>query len=184
MRIGLDIDGVMFDFAASLERYLVRIGKHRELNISQPTRWEFYLDWGIEEWEFIDLCNDGVDEGYVFSGGVMDMAPSAVNFMRNMGNTIHIVTDRFFGRYPEQSHKATEYWLNQHEIEYDSLTFSGDKTVIRTDVFIEDKLSNYDALVKNGTDCYLVDRPWNQDLGDNRKRVKSIQEFASIVGGM
>jgi hypothetical protein len=186
LKVGIDLDGVCFDFAASLRRYLVASKKDADLTIQpgEPSRWEFYLDWGLEEWEFIDVCNDGVDAGYIFSGGYIDMAPSAINFIRSLGHSIHIVTDRQFGQYPETSHKATKNWLWEHDIEYDTLTFSADKTCVKTDMFIDDKLSNYDALVAAGVDCYLVDRPWNQDPGDDRKRLKSIQEYATIIGNM
>lgn len=182
MRIGIDLDGVCFDFGGSLSRFL-KARYPGQYNISDPTRWEFYLDWGMTEEEFIQRCHEGVDAGYVFGGDVMDMAPGAINFIRSLGHTIHIVTDRKFGRQPQASEWATQQWLYSHGIEYDTLTFSGDKTCVPTDMFIEDKLSNYDALKAAGVDVYLADRPWNA-AEDNRKRIKGIQHFATMIGNL
>ena len=186
MRIGIDLDGVCFDFADSLRRYLYATQQNGNLTISEgePNQWDFYHDWGLSVEEFVQMCHDGADAGYVFRGDCRDMAPSAINFIKSLGHTIHIITDRQFGTYPAVSHRNTREWLEQHDIKYDTLTFSADKTAVKTDMFIEDKLENYDALVSAGVDCYLVDRPWNQDAGDNRKRIKSIQEFATIIGDM
>lgn len=185
MRIGVDLDGVVYDFADSFRRYLVLSGVSKRYDISEgePDKWHFYRDWGMTDEEFVAYCHLGVDAGIIFGQGEpRDCAPGAINFMRKCGNTIHIITDRSFGNNPWSSAEATKRWLHGYEIEYDTINFSADKTIVPTDIFIEDKLENYDALTKAGVECYIVDRPWNQDPDDDRNRIKSIQEFATIVG--
>lgn len=186
MRIGVDLDGVCFDFPASLRRYLETLG-FSGLPTGEVRRWEFYEDWGLTLDEFLGYCNDGVDAGYVFSGPARDRAPQAIRALKNAGHEIHIVTDRSFGKNPIASEDATLHWLYGHDIPFDSLTFSPDKTSVPTDVFIEDKLQNYDALAASGCKPYLVDRPWNRfpyaGLACERRRVGSIAEFAWIVTG-
>jgi len=187
LKVGVDLDGVCYDFADSLREYLVRHGLAEKYSIipGEPDKWHFYHDWGMTTEEFVKHCNDGVDARIVFGWGQpRDLAPSALSFIRSFGHTVHIITDRQFGFTPEVSQEVTKFWLDGYGVEYDTLTFSADKTCVETDVFVEDKLENYDALIAAGVDCYLIDRPWNQDPGDNRKRIKSIQEFATIVANM
>lgn len=185
MRVGIDLDGVCYDFAESFRSYLRAADLYKNYNVveGEPDKWHFYLDWGMSLDEFLAHCNKGADLGWIFGWGEpRDSAPDAVNFIKRFGNSVHIVTDRAFGTTPEISENNTKQWLNYHDFEYDTLTFSADKTCVKTDLFIEDKLENYDALDAVGVEVYLVDRPWNLDSGDSRRRVKSIQEFATIVG--
>jgi uncharacterized HAD superfamily protein len=99
-----------------------------------------------------------------------------------MGHEIVIITDRSFGKTPEVSHNLTVEWLRQHNIYYDELIFSADKTCSPTDLFVEDKLMNYDALVAAGTKTYLINRPWNLvDGGDARNRIDRIEQYGDAV---
>lgn len=185
MKVGFDLDGVCYDFAESLRTYLRAADLDNNYSIydGEVDKWHFYLDWGMTLEEFIDHCNKGADLQWIFGyGHPRDNAPDAMNFVKNLGNTVHIITDRSFGSWPIVSERNTKQWLTAYGFEYDTLTFSADKTCVETDMFIEDKLENYDALDAAGVEVYLVDRPWNQDVGDSRRRVKSVQEFATIVG--
>jgi len=185
LRVGIDLDGVCYDFAESLRSYLRAADLYNNYSIyeGEVDKWHFYLDWGMTAEEFVQHCHKGADLQWIFGwGGPRDNAPDAINFMKSLGHTVHIVTDRSFGSQPSVSERNTEMWLERHGIEYDTLTFSADKTSVPTDLFVEDKLENYDALDSSGVEVYLVERPWNQDAGDARRRIKSIQEFATIVG--
>ncbi|QNN99186.1 5' nucleotidase [Streptomyces phage Faust] len=187
MRVGIDLDGVCYDFAESFVKYMSGIDHSYDIPPyeKEVDKWHFYRDWGMTDEDFVKYCHYGADDMVIFrQGGQRDNAAEAIDFMRAFGNTIHIVTDRSFGTTPESSEDNTKWWLFSHGISYDTLTFSADKTCVPTDVFIEDKLENYDALVAAGVDCYLVDRPWNQDDSTYRKRVRSIQQFATLVGCM
>lgn len=182
--IGIDLDGVCYDFAQSLREYLSIVKHDYTIFDGEPDHWHFYLDWGMTQEEFINHCNSGVSLGFIFERGEpRDMAPDAIHFMKNLGHKIHIVTDRSFGNSPGDSQSATRSWLYECNIPYDSLTFSADKTCVKTDFFVEDKIENYDALDAAGVQVYLVNRPWNLQK-DNRRRIKSIQEFATIVGNL
>lgn len=187
MRVGIDLDGVCYNFADAFINYINGLNHNYVIPQyeSEVDKWHFYRDWGMTDKEFVQHCHNGADDGIIFGyGGQRDNAAEAIRFMREFGNTIHIVTDRSFGTTPESSENNTRRWLFQHGFQYDTLTFSADKTCVETDVFIEDKLENYDALVAAGVDCYLVDKPWNQDDSVYRKRVRNIQQFATLVGCM
>jgi hypothetical protein len=62
------------------------------------------------------------------------------------------------------------------------LIFSADKTCRWTDFFIEDKLSNYDALVEAGTNTFLINRAWNfVEGGDARNRINHFAEYVDAI---
>lgn len=184
LRVGMDLDGVNYDFAASLGRFLLSTGYPADL-MTDPMRWEFYRDWGMTDVEFVAACNAGVDAGIVFrTGGTLPGAADAWRRIRAAGHEIHSVTDRAFGT-GDKSEQNTIEWAAEEGLLYDSLTFSADKTVVPTDVFVEDKLENYDALTAAGRVVYLIDQPWNRiPGGDTRRRIASISDYAdSIVSG-
>jgi hypothetical protein len=184
MRVGVDLDGVLYSFGDSVKRYLDHIGKGG-LWKSGPTPkpyWDFYKDWGWSGQEFVKLCNDGADAGFIFCGPARDGAVEAMERIARTGNEVIIVTDRQFGTTPQVSERNTVEWLAQHGIWYDELIFSVDKTVGKCDVFVEDKLENYDALTAAGTKVWLINRAWNfVDGGDARNRINSITDFATAV---
>jgi len=131
--------------------------------------------------EFSQICHDGVDAGFIFSGPVRPNTVEAFKAVKEMGHTIVIITDRQFGCSPTASHQATRVWLAENGIEYDELHFSADKLIVPTDCFVEDKLENYDILTAAGTPCVLIDRPWNQDGNDTRLRINDIGQYPPFV---
>lgn len=182
LRVGFDLDGVMYDFGNSVRRYLDSIGRQYGFkdDEDEPHHWNFYEYWGMDLDEFKQICNDGADAGFIFSGPARSNAVWAAQAVKAAGHDIVIITDRQFGSTPQVSHKATFNWLSLHSIPFDEIYFSADKTCVQTDIFIEDKLQNYDSLVAVGTPCVLVNRPWNQE-DDYRFRVDDIVEYPDIV---
>lgn len=190
LRVGFDLDGVLYNFGDSVKRYLDHVGQS-DVWKSGPTPepyWDFYKDWGWTSKQFVDFCNEGADAGFIFQGPAREGASEAVNAIKEMGHTIHIVTDRGFGSCPSVSHSATSRWLREHNIPYDSLTFTADKTVVRLDYMIEDKLENYDALEKSGVRTYLINRAWNKNpypsivSDDGRRRIDELDEYVQAIG--
>lgn len=184
MRVGFDLDGVLYNFGDSVQRYLEATGRGH-LWKSGPTAapfWDFYKDWGWTSAEFVKMCNEGADEGYIFCGPTREHAAEAVQKVKSLGHDVIIITDRAFGSTPEVSHENTRNWLAQHEIPYDELHFSPNKTIVPTDTFVEDKLENYDALVEAGTKTWLINRAWNfVEHGDARNRIMHVMEYADAV---
>jgi hypothetical protein len=175
---------VGFNFGDSCKRYLDSIGQGH-LWKSGPTPdpyWDWYKDWGWTTDQFLEFCHAGADAGYIFAGPVREGFVQSVASAARLGHEIIIVTDRSFGSTPSVSEKLTTDWLEQHGIEYDELHFSPDKTSTWTDMFIDDKLQNYDALAAVGTDVYLLNRPWNKvDHADTRQRIDTIEEYTKAV---
>lgn len=184
-RIGVDLDGVLYNFADAFREFLVTHHGFRSEHCSDPQRWEFYEDWGIRLPQFLALCDQAADAQELWNhSGIWGGAEvrESLHLLRAHGHTLHIITHREFGRNKAISAKETAIWLLRCQVPYDTLTFSKDKTVVKTDWMIEDNVDNYLALEAAGCRSVLIDRPWNQYLVDAR-RVKSVQEFASLVTG-
>jgi len=183
MRVGWDLDGVWFNFGDSVKRYLEATDQAEvwKSGSTDTPFWNFYEDWGWTGKQFVEFCNAGADAGYIFSGPTRDDAASAMNRVKAEGHQNIIITDRAFGATPAVPQTITRLWLAEHGFEYCGLHCSADKTIVPTDVFVEDKLENYDRLVEAGVEVYLVDRPWNQQHRDGRNRIASVQNYADIV---
>lgn len=184
MRVAFDLDGVLYNFGDSVQRYLAATGRgHLWKSGPTPTPyWDFYKDWNWTGEEFVQMCNEGADAGYIFCGPTRRGAVEAVTRVKRLGHDVIIITDRQFGSTPQVSHDNTRNWLAQHKIPYDELHFSADKTCVPTDTFVEDKLENYDALVANGTPTWLINRSWNRvPGGDGRNRIDSAMDYADEI---
>jgi hypothetical protein len=190
LRVGFDSDGCLDCFGDGVHEALIARGQG-ELWKSGPTPepfWNWYEDWTNPDgtrWtyeQFKELVDWGVDNGYVFSGHFRPNAVESVKRISDLGHEIIIVTDRFFGSDPENSHKATIEAYARAGIEYDELHFTRDKTSVPVDVMVEDKIENYDALIANGTPCYLINRAWNKvEGGDARNRIDDISDYADAI---
>jgi 5'(3')-deoxyribonucleotidase len=184
LSVGFDLDGVLYDFGASVKAYLASIGRPVEFhnNGAEPHTWNFFESWGMSGKEFVQICNDGADAGFIFCGGVRPNAVETVKAVQRLGHKIVIITDRSFGKTATVSEYNTYQWLKQHDIPYDEIYFTSNKTIVPTDIFVEDKLENYDAITATGTECWLINRDWNTEHGeDNRKRINDVIEFLPKV---
>lgn len=180
LRVGLDLDGVCYDFVDSLRTYLVTRRGYDRTTLPDATRWEFFLDWGLTLQQFLDACHAGVDAGIIFRhGNPFAGVLAACRKIAAAGHEIHIVTDRSQGT-GTSAVDATRWWLAHHGLVHHTLTISRDKTTVPADLFIEDRVENYLALRAAGVDAYLLTRPWNAQLTDAH-RVENLEEFAEVV---
>jgi 5'(3')-deoxyribonucleotidase len=175
MRLGLDLDGCLHDFVRSL-RTIVAAKLHRpHFMLPEPTCWEFWTEWGLtfEQWK--ECFDQGVEDGTLFGR----FAPLDHGIVHTLGaeHEIHIVTHR-----PIEAHSTTCDWLERWRIPYDSITFTDDKTMVPTDVFVDDKPENVRALIDHGVDALLFDRRWNRGANAvGLRRVGSWQAFRDYV---
>lgn len=183
LRVGVDLDGVVFpDFAGSVRRYLVEREGWREADCPPATRWEFYEDWGLSTAEFVQVCDAGVDAGVIF-GPDNEPEPDARRALRDIRDhnaSIHVVTDRSFGR-PGRAAELTLLSLAKHSIPFDVITFGRDKRAANLHYMIDDRVENYWDLNKQGVWVFLRDRPWNRGQVGPSKTVHSLTEYADKV---
>lgn len=178
LSIGVDLDGCNVMFQVGVNAYL-RMQGYTDLRCD-PSNYHFWEDWGwnTEQWEA--FWKAGVEAEIIFNNAPFRGAVEAINALYDAGHSIHVITYRGWPDRPGLAERVTENWLNERGYKYNSLTFSKDKTVIKTDVFVEDNLDNYQALTEAGTECYLITRPWNKEAKVER-RVRSIGEFSRRV---
>lgn len=174
MHVGYDADGVFQSFHAGCNAFLKMEG-HVGIKAEQH-QWDFFLEW--PEWDkkqFWKFVKRGVEAGVIFNTPPFRGAVEAFNSVKAAGHKVHIITAR-----PDYAEGISEKWFRTCGFDYDSLTFSLDKTVVPTDMYVDDKPSNIDALLKAGTDAYLLSRPWNKNY-TGYKRVRSVGEFSRKV---
>lgn len=184
LRVGFDLDGVLYDFGDSVRRYFTSIGREYGFKdgATEPHSWDFYEYWGMTREEFAQHCHDGADAGFVFCGGTRPGAVEAVQAVKEMGHEIIVITDRQFGTTPSVSHENTKRWWRENGFpDYDELHFSADKTIVKTDIFVEDKFENYMDIHRAGGMCWLITRPWNAQHDNVMYRIEDISEYPIMV---
>lgn len=182
-RIGIDLDGVCYPFDEAIRRYMYYRHDWSFDRMPEPTNWHFYEGWGMTQADFDRYCHESVNEGYLFRVcAPYSNVASSLDRLRAAGHSIHIVTARDYG-HPGFAEKDTVTWLDKFGIPYDTITFSRDKTIVRTDWFIEDNIKNYEALNKGWCIPVLMDQPWNREAPGHYRRAKSMNDFADMITG-
>jgi 5'(3')-deoxyribonucleotidase len=180
MRIGVDVDDVLFpwfDLAhAACERHGITNGRH-------PAQWQCWLDYGCTKEEWLFVMERATLDGTLYNGDPYPGAIEALSDLADAGHTLHIVTARGFFQHGDLIRRHTVEWLRDHDVPHNSLTFTKDKTFVRTDVFVDDSCKNVCELEAAGIPTWMVDAPHNQDVTDHR-RVASVREFADVILAM
>lgn len=179
-KIGWDSDGVLYRFTKAYHSWM-NLSHGMTLDVeSEVDSWDWFLEWQSLD-DFKNCMDDAVDAGYLFwQGELFDPdIPQYLATLKSAGHENHLVTHRFSGK-QKCSKAATEHFYASHGIVFDSITYTRDKASVKTDVFIEDNLDNYDALEQAGIKAYLVNRPYNM-RNDNRRRVESVKQFVDTL---
>lgn len=172
LRIGIDLDGVIFDYVTVLRRQF----GFTEDEAPDPFKWEIWECWGMSESRFWSEAHAAYDRHLFFRGDAYPGAIEALRELDSLGHTLHIVTAR---THPV-AQRDTLAWLVENNVPYHSIDFASDKTTIPVDVFIEDNLQNAEAIVATGMKAFLLDRPWNQ--GETEvPRVMTMTDFVAEV---
>lgn len=160
MKIALDLDGVVYNFAANMRAHLVQNLGADVTRLPEPDRWAMWEAWGMSSDAWHAAFDVGVRDGHLFNGGrefLYTGALDAVRWIEDQGHDLHIVTHR-----PEAAEALTCDWLVDVGLGHLPVTFSGDKTCIESDLIIEDNVDNALAVIIAGGAAILVDRPWNR----------------------
>lgn len=163
-RIGIDIDGVCYDFVGS---YLDHIGRDRkDLKLDE---WEFFHELGQTREQFLAACSDGLRAGVIFGGErVLPGACSGIYGLIKAGHEITFITDRAsldptrVQRIRDMTHK----WLERVGLGDIPVIFDGDKGKVAKqldlDYFLDDKIENCWDVANQGVRVALLDQPWNR----------------------
>jgi hypothetical protein len=182
LTVGIDLDGVMYDFTAALARWVHTTTGRPLATMPQPATWNTWEHWDMSCSEFLAHMAEGIDAGFVFADGTP--YPGAVDAVRSIaaaGHRVEVVTDRGAGDPRSIATVSTRAWLAAHGVPHHSVTFTADKTAVHVDAFIDDRDVNFVALLEHGSNPYLLDRPWNRHVDAGARRLTSMTAFAAAV---
>lgn len=179
--VGVDLDDCVYPFVDVLRDW-IHLDTNRPLSeLPPPTCWHFFDEqWGYARDEFSVHVERGVSAGVIFRSGLpIQGSVSTLQQIADAGHRIHIVTARFAPGAEDVVAASTRWWLKTHDVPYTSLTISADKSVVPTDVFLDDSPANYEALDAAGANPWLYDHPWN--AATQGRRVRSWTQFGAVV---
>ncbi len=180
--IGLDLDGVCYNFIRAMNTFILE--RHPELaehilDLDDDSEWSWYKKWGWVDDQFVLAMQSACASRKLWWKGDCyepDLRES-IQGLRKAGHTIHVVTNR--GYIPRAS-DATHEWIYEHLGWVETITLAKSKTDVYHNYFVEDDLANYDALVHNGTRALLINRKYNQ-RDDNRYRYDTVADAAKYI---
>jgi hypothetical protein len=177
MRIGLDIDDVLYPWFDAAHAACAAAGITGGVI---PTSWAPYDDYGIDKELWHETIADAVD--VMYQSAPFEGAVEQVTRLKEAGHTVHLVTARGALKNGHMIRAETALWAAAHEVPHDSLTFSTDKTVVRTDFFLDDNHGNWQSLWNDSDSTpYLLTKPWNSRYAVGQWRVETLEQFVNIV---
>lgn len=153
MRVGIDIDDVIFAWHAKAHAACVKAGV---TNGKDAVSWEMHKDYGITLQEWLDVLEAATKDGSLYHGAPMLGTVTALQRLKDEGHSVHLVTARGFFSWGTLIRSLTVQWLADNEIPHDSLTFTKDKSLLRIDVLADDALHNVTAATEAGiATCHI-----------------------------
>lgn len=177
MRIGLDIDDVLFPWSQYAHEACERAGITNGKSITQ---WGMHLDYGCTSEQVWAVIDREYEAGMLVRNPPYDGVNEILADLQAAGHTIHLATARGFeGRLSEMIRKHTAHWLARWKVPHDSLTFTKDKSLLNVDIFLDDGVHNIEALQKARIRAYLCDQVHNQ--ASTLPRVANLAAFAALI---
>ncbi len=164
--LGVDLDGVVGDFYASMRRIAAGWLDKPEPALSKDVSYGL-KEWGIEEYGGYErLHRYAVTQRGLFRD--MDPirdAPATLRKLSQRGVRIRIITHRLFLKYFHQlSITQTVEWLDAHDIPYWDLCFMKDKGAVGAHVYIDDSPTNVELLREQGCRTIVFSNSTNGHL--------------------
>lgn len=145
MKVGIDIDGVLTNDDDYILDCAIKFSVENEVsNYVNPYDYETRkFDWDNS---ILEKYRKEYFGDYVLNEKPRRFASEVINKLKEEGNEIYIITSRHLstnvGPAGDEMRSAIKAWLKKHDIVYDDIYFSGDKTVqikeLQLDVMIED----------------------------------------------
>lgn len=176
LTVGIDIDDVLFPWYDLAHSASVEAGI---TNGKQATSWAPFNDYGCADQQWFDVLSDALHAG-MYEADPIPGAVDAVREIADLGHSIHLVTARGLLAHGLEIKAATVAWVQAHDIPHDGLHFVNQKSLVRTDLSIDDHWRHIDDLRDHGTDTWLVDRPYNR-YRHHENRVSHIKDFAAAL---
>lgn len=162
MKIGLDLDGVCYEWEKTA-RYMLR---RRILDrgdvcpgplLVESQHWDWIQQHvSANDWKW--LWSEGVEQGLFRYGHVVKGAIEGTTALANLGE-VFVVTAR-----PREAYGDTLAWLAFmfDKVPIAGVHFTPAKINAGADLYIDDHVENVQTLLAHGKACVLFDREWNR----------------------
>lgn len=160
MRIAVDIDGVVAEFAEPCNAWLASaLGVERVPIV----RWDWYYDYGHpmgsrvwkKFWEFAS------DTEFFNNLPIIPGAKQGVDALLDQGHDVRFVT----ARDPHNYGRQTREWLSRHRLPVDVVhTERKHDWVDKFDLLVDDAPHHLRAWRREGGNAYVFKQPWNREL--------------------
>lgn len=173
MNIGIDIDGVVYNWVDQYRRFALEyLGLY---DMPEVTTWLFYKEWGITTPQF--LAHLAAEPRFIYEKG--RQVAGAVESLRELSrdHKLYALTAR-----PDEAVDVTFDWLLNLGVRWHGIVVGDDKGQLQTDVMLDDGPHNIEALQAQGHPRPIVfDQLWNRHV--DAERVTSWAEFVAAVNG-
>lgn len=165
--LGVDLDGVVADFARGLKPVAAEWLGLAEQQLTDEISYGFG-EWGLEAAGGYDaLHRFAVKERELFLRlPPVAGAPAALRRLDTIPELrIRIITHRLYIHwFHKEAIRQTTEWLERHGIPYWDLCFMRDKAAVGADLYLEDSPDNIRALRATGHETIVVVNSTNRDL--------------------
>ena len=165
--LGVDLDGVVADFARGLKPVAAEWLGLAEQQLTDEISYGFG-EWGLEAAGGYDaLHRFAVKERELFLRlPPVAGAPAALRRLDTIPEVrIRIITHRLYIHwFHKEAIRQTTEWLERHGIPYWDLCFMRDKAAVGADLYLEDSPDNIRALRATGHETIVVVNSTNRDL--------------------
>lgn len=148
-----------------------------------PRTWSAHEEYGVKKQDWVRVLEDAGKDLYD-----ADPDPAFLPMMADFamaGHEVWFITARgSFGPPGMQQNirRWTREYFEQIGLGYnlrERLIFSKDKTILRVDAYVDDRLDHCEAVEDWGTPAFLMTQPWNiyQHLCTGVTRIRGLAEF-------
>lgn len=184
-RIGLDADGVLFDYSGILRRFILDNSDYTEEELPPVVDWRFYETWGkdagwYQYWNERFVNDKGFTRAEIIGGHetaevLSDVPPE---------HQLVLITARTSGVRDRDAVEEQTFWWLDHVLgfRFDEVHFTKDKCSVPVDFYLDDKIENWQAFNNQpGTASFLMAQPWNREYEKTPRRVNSVKEYLEAV---
>lgn len=161
MKIGIDLDGVLYPWHEEVWMYFI------QTTPGMPTDWNWF--WGVHNrTKFFGY--DPLDHAFEIDFLYVSGSPPGLRDQEIIRNTLDSHDVYYVTARPPTSKDATLYWLNRYDFipNENKLIFDHNKSKVSEklglDYFIEDRVSNLEALLFTGTKPVGIKQVWNKHV--------------------
>jgi uncharacterized HAD superfamily protein len=191
LRLGIDIDGVLYDFCLEFYRFakyrsrmVIRLGLSVPDAFTAPRIWGFYEDWGWTLENFLEVYREAVNHGSIYTTGQpLRGAALGMRRLHAAGAELFVITDRSVGD-RELSVAQTASWLSGYELPYSRLIVERHKDLAYAEhdisVGVDDAPHHWQELTLSGARVLVPRALYNQHC-EGAEFVAGFTGFVDLV---